>query len=52
MVFSWVSWPSRAARDDGWKKVMADPRMQPGATAMPFDGKRMIYGGFEVVSQV
>ena len=31
---------------------MADPRMQPGATAMPFDGKRMIYGGFEVVSQV
>ena len=52
VVFSWVSWPSRTARDDGWKKVMADPRMQPGATAMPFDGKRMIYGGFEVVSQV
>ncbi len=53
VVFSWVSWPSRAARDDGWKKVMADPRMQPGAAmAMPFDGKRMIYGGFEVVSDV
>jgi len=50
VVFSWISWPSRAARDDGWKKVMADPRMQPGVAPMPFDGKRMIYGGFEVVS--
>jgi uncharacterized protein YbaA (DUF1428 family) len=29
---------------------MADPRMQPGASPMPFDGKRMIYGGFEVIS--
>lgn len=52
VIFSWVSWPSRAARDDGWKKVMADPRMQPGAVAMPFDGRRMIHGGFEVVSDV
>jgi uncharacterized protein YbaA (DUF1428 family) len=31
---------------------MADPRMQPGAIAMPFDGKRLIYGGFEVLLQV
>ena len=52
VIFSWVSWPSRGARDEGWKKVMADPRMQPGAMTMPFDGKRMIYGGFEVVSDV
>ena len=53
VIFSWVSWPSRAARDEGWKKVMADPRMQSGAMAEPpFDGKRMIYGGFEVVSDV
>ena len=52
VIFSWVSWPSRAARDDGWKKVMSDPRMQPGAMEMPFDGKRMIYGGFAVVSDV
>ncbi len=53
VIFSWVSWPSRAARDEGWKKVMADPRMQSGAMAKPpFDGKRMIYGGFEVVSDV
>jgi len=47
VVFSWVEWPSRDARVEGWKKIMADPRMQPGAIDMPFDGKRMIYGGFE-----
>ena len=48
VVFSWVIWPSRQARDAGNQKVMADPRMQPGS-GMPFDGKRLIYGGFEVV---
>lgn len=52
VVFSWLSWPSRATRDEAWKKVMADPRMQPGASPMPFDGKRMIYGGFEVISSL
>ena len=52
VVFSWITWPSRAARDDGWKKAMADERMQPGASPMPFDGKRMIFGGFEVISNV
>jgi uncharacterized protein YbaA (DUF1428 family) len=45
VVFSWIVWPSKEARDEGNKKVMADPRMKPPA-AMPFDGKRMIYGGF------
>ena len=49
VVFSWVTWPSRAVRDEGWKKIMADPRMQPGANPMPFDGKRMIYGGFQMI---
>lgn len=45
VVFSWIEWPSRDVRDAGQPKVMADPRMQePGD--MPFDGKRMIYGGF------
>jgi uncharacterized protein YbaA (DUF1428 family) len=48
VVFSWVVWPSREARDEGNKKVMAEPLMQPGAE-MPFDGKRLIYGGFEVI---
>lgn len=52
VVFSWVTWPSRDVRDAGWAKVMADPRMQPGANPMPFDGKRLIYGGFQVLLQV
>jgi uncharacterized protein YbaA (DUF1428 family) len=49
VVFSWVTWPSRQVRDEAWKKVMVDPRMQPEANSMPFDGKRLIYGGFEVM---
>ena len=48
VVFSWIVWPSRAARDAGNRKVMADPRMQMGPD-MPFDGKRMIFGGFEIL---
>jgi uncharacterized protein YbaA (DUF1428 family) len=46
VVFSWIVWPSREVRDRGNQMVMADPRMQP---EMPFDGKRMIYGGFEIL---
>jgi uncharacterized protein YbaA (DUF1428 family) len=49
VVFAWISWPSRALRDEGMKKVMADPRLQPDRNPMPFDGQRMIYGGFEVI---
>ena len=49
VVFSWIIWPSRKVRDEGMKKVMADPRLQPGTNPMPFDGKRMIYGGFEMI---
>ena len=45
VVFSWIVWPSKAARDEGNKKVMEDPRLQPDSE-MPFDGKRMIIGGF------
>lgn len=48
VVFSWIVWPSKAARDEGSKKMMADPRMQKPAD-MPFDGKRMIYGGFDML---
>jgi uncharacterized protein YbaA (DUF1428 family) len=48
VVFSWVEWPDRAARDAGQKKVMEDERMQDMSN-MPFDGKRMIYGGFAVM---
>ena len=49
VVFSWITWPSRALRDAGMKKMMADPRMQPETNPMPFDGKRVIFGGFEVI---
>lgn len=48
VVFSWIVWPSKAVRDEGSKKMMADPRMSKPAD-MPFDGKRMIYGGFEML---
>ncbi len=47
VVFSIVVWPDKATRDSGWEKIMADPEMQPGATPMPFDGKRMFWGGFK-----
>lgn len=50
VVFSWVEWPDKATRDAGIAKMMADPRMDPsapGSPPMPFDGKRMIFGGFE-----
>jgi uncharacterized protein YbaA (DUF1428 family) len=46
VVFAWITWPSKEARDAGWAKVMADPRMNGDMSQMPFDGKRMIYGGF------
>ena len=49
VVFSWITWPSRQVRDEAWKKVMADPRLQPENNPMPFDGKRLIYGGFDVL---
>ena len=49
VVFSWISWPSREARDAGMAKVMADPRIKPEVNPMPFDGKRLIYGGFSVL---
>ena len=52
VVFSWITWPSRAVRDEGWKLLMADPRMQADAGAIVFDGKRLIYGGFEVLLDV
>jgi uncharacterized protein YbaA (DUF1428 family) len=45
VVFSWIEWPDKATRDAGWAKVMQDERMQPPAE-MPFDGKRMFWGGF------
>ncbi|WP_273859096.1 DUF1428 domain-containing protein [Photobacterium sp. GSS17] len=48
VVFSWIVWPSKAVRDAGMAKVMADPDIQ-AMDPMPFDGKRLIYGGFEII---
>ena len=48
VVFSFVIWPDKATRDAGWEKIMADPDMQPGGE-MPFDGKRMFWGGFKPI---
>ena len=47
VVFSWILWPSKEVRDVGVQKVMQDPRLQ--IQPMPFDGARIIYGGFTVI---
>jgi uncharacterized protein YbaA (DUF1428 family) len=54
VVFSWIVFKSRAHRDRVNAKVLEDPRIADmmDAKAMPFDGKRMIYGGFEVLVDV
>lgn len=52
IVFSWIEYPSKDARDNAWKQLMNDPRMQEVGAAMPFDGKRMIHGGFETLLDV
>lgn len=52
VVFGWMIWPSKEVRDAGWETAMADPRMSNPGTGggdMPFDGKRMVFGGFEVL---
>ena len=50
VVFSWITWPDKATRDAGWEKLMGDERMQK--MQMPFDGKRMIFGGFEQILEI
>ena len=47
IVFSWITYTDKASRDAVMAKVMADERMKPYMDSMPFDGKRMIFGGFE-----
>lgn len=49
VMFSWIVWPDRAARDAGNAAVMADPDLGGPGMEMPFDGMRMIYGGFELI---
>lgn len=52
VVCSWITWPSRAARVEGMNKAMVDPSMQPDVNPMPFDGKRVIFGGFEMLMKL
>lgn len=47
VVFSWIVYESRERRDAVNATVMADPRLKDSMNDMPFDGKRMIYGGFQ-----
>ncbi|HRN88909.1 DUF1428 family protein [Hyphomicrobium sp.] len=46
VVFSWIEYPSKEVRDAANEKMRSDPRMKPQSDTVPFDGKRMIFGGF------
>jgi uncharacterized protein YbaA (DUF1428 family) len=48
-VFSWILYKSRADRNRINRKVMSDPRLKMDANSMPFDMKRMAYGGFRAI---
>jgi uncharacterized protein YbaA (DUF1428 family) len=56
VVFSWIEWPDKATRDAAMARMMdpanPDPRMDPKQNPMPFDGARMIFGGFEPVVEL
>lgn len=45
----WITWPDKATRDSAWEKLMSDPTMQ--GISMPFDGKRMIFAGFDLLNE-
>ncbi|WP_099866725.1 DUF1428 domain-containing protein [Pararhizobium haloflavum] len=47
VIFAWITYTSRQSRDEIMKKIFEDPRMQADMASMPFDGKRMIFGGFK-----
>ena len=49
VVFSWIIWPSKEVRNEGMEQAMNDPRLNLDTNPMPFDGMRMIYGGFEMI---
>ncbi|MCP5397410.1 MAG: DUF1428 domain-containing protein [Sphingomonadaceae bacterium] len=49
IVFSWAIWPDKAAADSAHEAMMQDERMQGPPEDMPFDGKRMIFGGFRSI---
>ena len=47
VVLSWITWPSKSDRDKGWQDIMQCPEM--AGQSLPFDGSRMIFGGFDVL---
>ena len=49
VVFSWVEWPSREARDAAMPALHADMEANMGMEAMPFDGQRLMFGGFQTI---
>ena len=52
IVFSWITWPSKEVRDKGMEATMKDPALNPENNPMPFDGQRMIFGGFQPIVDV
>ena len=56
VVFSWIEWPDKETRDAAMKKLMSDDfsdeRMDPTKNPAPFDGKRLIYGGFKPIVEL
>lgn len=52
VVFSWIEWPDKETRDAGMAKALKNPRLNMEAHLMPFDGKRMIFGGFAPVVEL
>jgi uncharacterized protein YbaA (DUF1428 family) len=52
VVFSWIEWADKSTRDAAMSKLMSDPRLSPESNPMPFDGKRMIFGGFSPVIEI
>jgi uncharacterized protein YbaA (DUF1428 family) len=52
VIFAWIRYESRAQRDEINAKVMSDPRMKMDAENMPFDGKRMVFGGFNAIVEL
>ena len=56
VVFSWIEWPNKATRDAGMQKMMSkdfsDERINPRTNPMPYDGKRLIFGGFTPIVEL
>ena len=56
VVFSWIEWPDKKTRDEAMAKMMSDDfkddRLDPEKNPMPFDGKRLVYGGFSPIVEL